>query len=59
VLSTVNDYIKFAQMLHTGRTEDGHVLLQPETLGMMREDNLAPRGIAKKNLAVTFDGFGM
>ncbi len=59
LLSTVNDYIKFARMLHNGRTEDGRRILHPETLEMMREDNLAPRGIRKKNLALAFDGFGM
>jgi len=51
--------MKFARFLHTGTTADGKTrILRNETLEMMREDNLKPRGIAKKNLATYFDGFG-
>ena len=58
-MSTVDDYIKFARMLHDGKTTDGAQILKLETLEMMREDNLKPRGATRKNLALYFDGFGM
>ena len=57
LLSTVNDYMKFARMLQTGRG-GGRQILKLQTLAMMREDNLGPRNIAKLNLASYFDGFG-
>lgn len=58
LVSTVDDYIKFARMLHDGTTADGTRILKAETLAMMREDHLKPRGATKKNLALYFDGFG-
>ena len=69
MLSTVDDYMKFARFLHCGRTTIKHIpvgleahicqILKPQTLEMMRQDQLAPRNAKKTNLATHFDGFGL
>src|SRR3989449_1147098 len=44
LLSTVSDYLRFAQMLLTGGELDGHRVLKRETVALMMHDHL-PRGL--------------
>ena len=55
-MSTVNDYMKFAEFLHTGCLPSGKRLIQQRTLNDMRQNHL--KGIEKRGLAALFDGFG-
>lgn len=42
ILSTVSDYGKFAAtMAHNGRSEDGYILLKPETVQMLKQEQLS------------------
>eukprot|EP01059_Diplonema_ambulator_P000933 TRINITY_DN10722_c0_g1_i3.p1 TRINITY_DN10722_c0_g1~~TRINITY_DN10722_c0_g1_i3.p1 ORF type:complete len:380 (+),score=47.01 TRINITY_DN10722_c0_g1_i3:30-1142(+) len=58
LISTPDDYTKFAQMMLTG-SYNGVTFLKTETLEMMRTDQLAPRGAKKTSIAAAFDGFGL
>lgn len=44
LLSTVGDYLRFAQMLLNRGELDGHRVLKPETVDLMMQDHL-PRGL--------------
>lgn len=54
LLSTVGDYLRFAQMLLNRGELDGHRVLKPETVDLMMQDHL-PRGLTP--LALPVDSF--
>ena len=58
LLSTANDFLKFGELLRTGKVGD-KVLVRQEVLNKMRSDFLAPRGCKKTNLSSFFHGFGL
>jgi len=61
LLSTVGDYLRFAQMLLNRGELDGHRVLKPETVDLMMQDHL-PRGLTPLALFVYWppgkSGFG-
>ncbi|KAJ9460569.1 hypothetical protein DIPPA_09642 [Diplonema papillatum] len=58
LVSTSDDYCKFARMLVTGAA-GGVRFLSEQSLADMRADHLGPRGIVKASLAAAYDGFGL
>eukprot|EP01060_Flectonema_neradi_P011618 TRINITY_DN18666_c0_g1_i2.p1 TRINITY_DN18666_c0_g1~~TRINITY_DN18666_c0_g1_i2.p1 ORF type:complete len:454 (+),score=58.36 TRINITY_DN18666_c0_g1_i2:61-1362(+) len=58
LVSTANDFLKFGELLRTGKAGDRQIV-RPEVLNKMRSDYLAPRGCQKTNLASFFHGFGL
>src|SRR6266699_1792307 len=61
LLSTVGDYLRFAQMLLNGGELDGHRVLKRETVALMMRDHL-PRGLTPITVAPDWppgrNGFG-
>ena len=59
LLSTVNDYYRFAQCLLNGGVLDGERILGPKTVELMRSNALTPRQMPVQFEATeAFDGFG-
>jgi CubicO group peptidase (beta-lactamase class C family) len=60
MVSTMDDFSKFAQMLLNGGTFDGKTILKPETFKMMATDYIGPgSGVDRDYFYFPGDGFGM
>jgi len=60
MVSTMDDFSKFAQMLANGGTFDGKTYLTPETFKMMSTDTIGPgSGVERDHFYFPGDGFGM
>ena len=60
MVSTMDDFSKFAQMLLNGGTYDGKTYLKPETFKMMATDQIGPgSGVERDYFYFPGDGFGM
>lgn len=60
MVSTMDDFSKFAQMLANGGTFDGKTYLTPETFKMMAADTIGPgSGVERDHFYFPGDGFGM
>ena len=60
MVSTMDDFSKFAQMLANGGTFDGKTYLTPETFKMMTTDYIGPgSGVERDHFYFPGDGFGM
>jgi CubicO group peptidase (beta-lactamase class C family) len=60
MVSTMDDFSKFAQMLFNGGTYDGKTYLTPETFKLMATDYIGPgSGVERDYFYFPGDGFGM
>ncbi|MBI5323543.1 serine hydrolase domain-containing protein [Bradyrhizobium sp.] len=60
MVSTMDDFSKFAQMLLNGGTYDGKTYLTPETFKLMSADHIGPgSGVDRDYFYFPGDGFGM
>jgi CubicO group peptidase (beta-lactamase class C family) len=62
LVGTVGDYARFAQMLLSGGTLDGHRYLKPETIALMTKDHIGPETGITRNHAYypgANSGFGL
>jgi CubicO group peptidase (beta-lactamase class C family) len=62
LVGTIGDYARFAQMLLSGGTLDGHRYLKPETIALMTRDHIGPEtGIARNHAYYpgAYSGFGL
>ena len=62
LISTADDYLKFARMLMNGGAADGVRLLKPESVGLLTSDRLTPAQHAEPFLGMPFwkgQGFGL
>ena len=62
LVGTVGDYARFAQMLLSGGTLDGHRYLKPETIALMTRDHIGPETGITRNHAYypgPYSGFGL
>jgi CubicO group peptidase (beta-lactamase class C family) len=62
LVGTVGDYARFAQMLLSGGTLDGHRYLKPETIALMTRDHIGPETGITRNHAYypgAYSGFGL
>jgi len=59
LLSTLQDYSKFAEMVTANGEVDGKRILPAEALDMMREEQLAIIGAERTNLSAFFQGVGL
>jgi CubicO group peptidase (beta-lactamase class C family) len=58
LFSTGSDYMRFAQMLLTGRTPDGERIIGEKTLGLMHTNTLAPELLPYQLGGVPSPGYG-
>ena len=58
IVTTVDDYMRFARMLLNEGELDGHLLLRPATIRLMSTDMLDPRIAAKDRLWLPSKGSG-
>ena len=59
LLSTLNDYTRFATCLALGGELEGVVLLKPETLALAQQDHLSVIGAKRAGTMVSYQGFGL
>lgn len=58
LLSTPDDYLRFAQMLLNGGTFEGHRILRPETVALMTHNTLPPEMTPVSGSPMPDDGYG-
>merc|ERR1712166_1558333 len=60
ILSTVNDYAKFANTLLTGTDpHTGYKMLELASVELMRTEQLGPMGVPRTGMAAMFQGIGL
>ena len=59
LLSTLNDYTRFATCLSLGGELEGVVLLKPATLALAQRDHLSVIGAKRAGTMLSYQGFGL